>query len=173
MNRRSKARNDRATPMAQQAGEGGEGSAANGGATLRGSCHCGRIGLAFSIAQAPATLHPRACDCSFCTRHGAAWVSDPAGRLSMSVRGADTLGEYRQGSSTARFLLCRHCGVLVAVVADHAARLHGAVNARCLDGDTRLGDRQPASPQRLAPEQRRLRWSKLWVPDVVLAISDA
>ena len=140
---------------------------------LTGSCHCQRLQLALRGSLQPNETPPRACDCSFCQAHAAAWVSDPDGELVITASDADALGRYRQGSESAEFLLCRHCGVLVAVVADHAARLHGAVNARCLDGDTRLGDRQPASPQRLAPEQRRLRWSKLWVPDVVLAISDA
>ena len=66
--------------------------------TLRGSCHCGRLGIEFTTACEPASLHPRACDCTFCRKHGAAWISDPAGTLSVTASASDALHEYRQGS---------------------------------------------------------------------------
>ena len=147
-------------------------SMVNASKTLPGGCHCGRLSVEFSTAQKPAALHPRACDCSFCRKHGAAWISDPAGALSVSARGAATLREYRQGSEAARFLLCAHCGVLVAVVYEQDARIHGAVNAGCLDGEPGLADAVPASPQRLSAEEKISRWLQVWVPDVVLTASE-
>ena len=45
---------------------------------------------------------------------------------------------YRQGSNTAEFLFCGYCGILVAVIFEHDAHIHGAVNARCLDASDRL-----------------------------------
>lgn len=114
---------------------------------------------------------PRACDCSFCQKHGAAYVSDPAGRLSIVADPADALREYRQGSNTARFLVCGHCGVLVAVVFEHRSRLYGAVNANCLDGPTGFAVPVPASPQALSPDEKMARWLAVWVPDVVLTAS--
>jgi hypothetical protein len=83
------------------------------------------------------------------------------------------LHAYRQGSNAAQFLICSHCGVLVAVIFEHHSRLYGAVNAGCLDGHTGLGSPAPASPQTLSPEEKISRWLKLWIPDVVLATSDA
>lgn len=140
--------------------------------TLHGSCHCGRLRIEFSTGQDPTGFTPRACDCSFCRKHGAAYVSDPAGQLSVSVR-EDALRKYRQGSDTADFLLCGKCGVLVAVVFEHAGRLHGAVNTRCLAENT--GFRPPAatSPGNLGADEKIRRWLELWVPDVELnAASD-
>lgn len=138
--------------------------------TLRGSCHCGELRVELSTRLDPATLIPRACDCSFCLKHGAAYVSDPAGRLELMVH-PDGLRRYRQGSGTAEFLMCDRCGVLVAVTFMQAARIYGAVNARCLDGNMRLGDSATASPQALNPEEKAARWMKLWVPDVRLVAS--
>ena len=141
----------------------------NAPVTLRGSCHCGRLGLEFRSSQDPATILPRSCDCSFCRKHGAAYISDPAGSLSVSYSEPDALREYLQGSNTARFLLCRHCGVVVAVVFKHDSGIYGAVNAGCLNGPTGLGKPVSASPQTLGPEEKVARWLKLWIPDVVLA----
>jgi hypothetical protein len=135
--------------------------------TLHGSCHCGRLRIEFSTDQDPADFLPRACDCSFCRKHGAAYVSDPSGRLSVSARG-DSLRKYRQGSNTADFLLCGQCGVLVAVAFAHGDRVHAAVNIRCLDGETGFRAPVPASPQALGADEKVSRWLELWIRDVEL-----
>lgn len=141
-------------------------------ARLPGGCHCGRIGVAFETATLPADLHPRACDCRFCTKHGAAYVSDPEGRLRIEVTGTDILGEYRQGSGSARFLLCRCCGVLVAVLFDDGPGRYGAVNARCFE-DVVFGAPRTVSPQTLSGDDKRGRWTTLWTPLVELSVSAA
>lgn len=139
--------------------------------TLHGSCHCGLLRIEFSTNRDPADFIPRACDCPFCRKHGAAYVSDPAGRLSVSAR-EGSLRKYRQGSDTADFLLCGQCGVLVAVAFEHAGRRYGAVNAGCLDGATGFMASVPASPQTLGAEEKVSRWLKLWIPDVELNTTD-
>jgi len=145
--------------------------------TLLGGCHCGRLQVAYTTAQDPAGVHPRACDCTFCRKHGAAYVSDPAGRLAVAEREPGALRRYRQGSDTADFLLCGHCGVLVTVTVAHGGRVYGAVNAGCLDGDDAgaggiFAGRVPASPQSLGREERLARWTALWVPDVTITAGD-
>ena len=135
-------------------------------ATLQGSCHCGGLCIEFSTTQNLASIVPRSCDCSFCQKHGAAYISDPAGRLSISETVSGSTREYRQGSNTARFILCRHCGVLVAVVFDHGSRVFGAANAKCFDRATDFANSVPVSPQTLSAEEKMARWSALWVPNV-------
>lgn len=141
--------------------------------TMRGSCHCGRLRVEFSTYQDAASIAPRACDCSFCRKHGAAYISDPAGRMSVTESEPGATREYRQGSNAARFLLCSHCGVLVAVVYEHEGRIYGVANTRCLDEDAGFASPVPASPQALAPDEKVSRWLELWIPDVVLATSRA
>src|SRR5688572_33172462 len=99
---------------------------------MKGSCHCGNLSISFFTNLRPADVRPRRCDCSFCTKHDAQYVSDPAGRLRIDVKESDALAKYRQGSGTADFLVCRNCGVLVGVVWERDGRISGAVNARCL-----------------------------------------
>lgn len=116
---------------------------------------------------------PRACDCSFCQMHGAAYVSDPAGRLSVFENEPGALRVYRQGSRRAQFLMCANCGVLVAVVMEEAGRLYGAANAACLDGRHAFAVPVPVSPQKLAPDEKVSRWQQAWVADVLVVKADA
>ena len=133
-----------------------------------GACHCGRLQVRFTTLLAAERLVPRACDCSFCQKHGAAYVSDPRGALQMTLPAG--LAPYRQGAGNAQFHVCDRCGVLVAVTYENeAGRRFGTVNVRCLDAAASFPPPQPASPQALPPEERTARWRQLWVPDVVVA----
>ena len=134
-----------------------------------GGCHCGALRFEFSTAQALAAFVPRACDCDFCTRHRAAWVSDAAGSIRIEADGA-RLRRYRQGSGQADFLLCGDCGVLVAVVARTGdGRLLGAANRNAFDGREAFSGETTVSPQQLGSEAKLSRWSQLWTP-VELAV---
>jgi hypothetical protein len=137
-------------------------------APLRGGCHCGRVGIVFETAQAPSTLQPRACDCDFCRKHHAAWVSDADGRIRVEAKDAADVRTLRQGSETARFLLCTHCGVLVAVVFETQGERFGAVNAGCFGEASVFAAQVVASPQRLSPAEKVERWRMLWAHDVVV-----
>ena len=131
---------------------------------LEGNCHCENLRLEFETRLRIAATSPRACDCSFCQAHAAAWVSDPDGELVVTASDADALGRYRQGSESAEFLFCRHCGVLLAVVFATDEGLCGAVNVRCLANAGEFAPAEVVSPQQLAPEVRRERWRRLWSP---------
>jgi hypothetical protein len=129
-----------------------------------GGCHCGALRWTFESRHPLAQFAPRACDCDFCTRHRAAWVSDADGLLKVSDAGGQTR-RYRQGPGQAEFLFCGCCGVLVGVTClDGGGTLRGAVNRNSFDERYLLGDDVVASPQQLAPEAKLARWSQLWTP---------
>ena len=133
---------------------------------LSGCCHCGKIRLEVSLAQALAAYAPRACDCSFCRKHGAAYVSDPAGEMRVLIADPRVLVRYRQGSGQAEFLICGDCGVLMAVCCEDQGRRFGAVNAMVLDQVAGVAAAVVASPQKLGAEDKRGRWKSLWFPKV-------
>jgi hypothetical protein len=141
--------------------------------TLRGGCHCGSIRVEFTTVRDLADTNPRACDCSFCQKHGAAYISDPSGVLRVVTAKPNALHSYRQGSEVARFQMCGQCGVLVAVTFEHKGSTYGAVNVGCLDEPGLLGACVPASPQLLSPQEKVSRWLQVWVPDVQLVVSGA
>ena len=94
-----------------------------------GGCHCGAV--RFEV-DAPGPLHVLDCNCSMCSITGFLHLIVPRERFRL-LRGADSIGEYRFNTGTARHLFCRHCGVKSFYVP--RSHPHGySVNARCLDG---------------------------------------
>jgi hypothetical protein len=128
---------------------------------LHGSCHCGNIRVALETAIDPRALPLRACQCSFCRRHGAVTTSDPDGRLVVEVRDAALLQRYRFALGITEFLVCRTCGVYVAAVMGTLA----VANVNALD------EREPFARQPEAKHygaetagDREARREKVWMP---------
>ncbi|TGP22798.1 MULTISPECIES: aldehyde-activating protein [unclassified Mesorhizobium] len=130
-----------------------------------GGCHCGNIRLSFSTALDPAAMEIRACQCSFCTRHGSRAAADPGGRLAISVEDKARLQVYRFGLRTADYLICRECGVYVAAIAGDGTEARAIVNVNALD-DRELFCREPIPVRYDAEtrEQRLARRRSAWMP---------
>jgi hypothetical protein len=127
-----------------------------------GGCHCGALRWNLDTEVSLADLTPRACDCDFCSRHHAAWISDSNGKLTLRIVRAGVLQRYRQGSEQAEFMICRDCGVLVAVTArDAQGALFGAVNRNAFDC-REFPAETIVSPQRLSAEAKLARWIEVW-----------
>lgn len=140
---------------------------------IEGKCHCGNIHVALELSAAPGDYAPRACDCDFCRKHGASYLSDPHGTLRIDVADARLLGRYRQGSGMAECLLCRECGVLVGVTYREEGRLYAAVNTRVLEGGVGFGEGKSVSPKLLAGDEKVRRWKELWFANVTLVADGA
>jgi hypothetical protein len=93
-------------------------------------------------------------------------VSDREGSLLVRVKDEHHAGRYHQGSGQAELLICRNCGVLVGALFHDGGRVHGAVNARVIEGPVQFGAEQPVSPKKLAPPDKVKRWQDLWFADV-------
>lgn len=133
---------------------------------LEGGCYCGNVRLEIRLSRPPEGYNPRACDCDFCTKHSAAYFSDPAGSLRVRIRDEARVSRYRQGSGQAEFLVCADCGVLVGVMYASEGRLFGAVNARAAEGGVKFGPEQAVSPKRLSAADKAQRWQDAWFSDV-------
>lgn len=136
--------------------------------TYTGECHCGNITLAMDITGDPASYTPRACDCDFCMKAGAKYLSDPNGRLTVTVKDAALLNRYRHGSRSAEFYICGNCGVLAAVGYEEQGRRYATVNVNALDDSSGFGAAQPVSPKTLSADDKIKRWKKIWFADVSL-----
>ena len=53
---------------------------------INGSCHCGNVSFALRWEPDPKEIQARACDCTFCQKHGGVWASNPRGVLRVVVR---------------------------------------------------------------------------------------
>ena len=137
---------------------------------LNGGCHCGALRIEAQLTRTPAAYSPRACDCDFCRKHGAAYVSDPHGVLRLHIADEGHLRRYRQGSGIAECLLCGNCGVVVAVTYRHDGKLYATVNAKTIDGPPQFAAEKSISPKTLSPDEKIARWTQGWFAAVELAV---
>ena len=135
---------------------------------LSGGCHCGTLRVELELPRSSDTYHPRACDCDFCRKHAAAWISDPEGRVRICSASEGQAVTYRQGSGQADLLLCGNCGVLVAALFRRGDRLYATVNARAVGGGDGFGSEQPVSPKSLSDGQKAERWQGIWFSNVTI-----
>jgi hypothetical protein len=132
-----------------------------------GGCYCGNIRIIASFSKNFAAFNPRACDCDFCRKHAAAYVSDPSGSLRIQIRNDLEINRFRQGSNAAEMLLCRTCGVMVGALYCESHRFFATLNVMALDSRLAFGPEQGVSPKLLMPDQKVRRWRELWFSDVL------
>jgi len=127
---------------------------------VHGSCHCGAVRVSYA-SDGP--MAGRRCGCGFCRRHGSLYTTDPAGRLSIGAV-AGSLRSYRFGQHTADFLLCAHCGVLVAVAAEIDGALRGVVNLAVMEPPPDLPSDIPVMDfEGESEEDRTARRRRNWI----------
>lgn len=132
---------------------------------LRGGCHCANVEVALETALDTRSLPLRACQCSFCRRHGGITTSDPAGRLVVEVGERELLQRYRFALGVTEFLICRTCGVYVAAVMPTDAGMLGVINVNVLED--RAPFARPPQPMEYGSEtaeDRGARRAKVWMP---------
>ena len=131
-----------------------------------GSCHCGTLRIAFTSDKNPEEMRVGRCGCTFCRRHGARTLGDPAG----SVKFHGTPSRYRFGLGITDYLLCPKCGAYVGAVMEDEGRSIGIVNVNSLDIRDTF---DPAPPLHNYDgedaERRRSRRRKFWMPAAIVA----
>jgi hypothetical protein len=133
-----------------------------------GGCHCGNITLTFTSKLSSTDIEPRACDCDFCQKYAAAYVSDPDGSLEVKIINRDATICYTQGSGVAIFTICRTCGVLTFVRHDTEDTVYAAINSRALDDFSSFKDPVTVSPRKLSLKEKESRWFEIWISDVMI-----
>jgi hypothetical protein len=135
-------------------------------ASFAGRCHCGNLEVTFATGR-PEDLVVRSCQCSFCRRHGARCVSDPAGAVRIRARDPALLVRYAFGLRTADFLLCGRCGSYLGALMTAGDRAVATINVNMLDPPhpfQRAG--VPMNYEGESEEGRRVRRAAGWTPVV-------
>ena len=134
-----------------------------------GSCHCGAIQIRFESPKRPEEMRVGRCACSFCRRHGARTMGDPAGSVEFRGAGKD-ITRYRFGLGITDYLLCARCGAYVGAVMEDEGRLIATLNVNALDIRDTF---DPAPPLHHYDgedvERRRSRRRKFWMKTTVVA----
>ena len=130
----------------------------------QGQCHCGAIRATLEATKPASDLQARACQCGFCTRHGAMTVSDPAGRAIVEITRAG-LNRYQFATRTGTSLLCARCGMYAGVVLEDEGKVWSAINVRGL-AIPEFKDRvaEPVVYEGETAEARIARRKQKWTP---------
>lgn len=132
-----------------------------------GGCHCGAIRMTYSSAVPAAEHALRACQCSFCRRHGSIAVSDPDGAVEIRIGDEAKASRYRFGLGTADYIVCRECGVYVAAVMTEGGKSWSVAIVNALDD--RVDFAGPVEPVDFSAEDegdRRARRRARWTPTI-------
>lgn len=99
----------------------------------KGSCHCGALAIELRTPRRPDQQVLGACQCSFCRKHNVRAFSDPKSSATLTAREPEQLQLYQFGLRTARSVVCRRCGIYLAMVLTEAGRAWSTINADALD----------------------------------------
>jgi hypothetical protein len=134
---------------------------------IHGKCHCGNISFALAWDPDPAEISARACGCSFCTKHGGVWTSNPKGALEVMVKDPSLVSRYAFGTRTAEFHVCVRCGVVPVVTSRIDGHLYAVVSVNAFEGvDQSLLRRAPASFDGEGNDARLARRKRNWIGKV-------
>ena len=135
-------------------------------ALMTGGCHCGNIEVVFETDIAPEKTEPRACQCSFCRQHQSRAVSDPDGRLRITVADGDLLSRYRFDLKSIDFLVCCACGVYVAGFMPDPTddQAFATLMVSALDDRARFPSPVAKDYDAQSGQQRTARRRKVWTP---------
>lgn len=132
---------------------------------IHGNCHCGNI--SFELDWKAEEIAARACDCSFCVKHGGLWTSRPDASLEIRVRKPSLVSRYEFGTRTATFHICTGCGVVPVATSEIDGRLYAVISVNAFDGvDPSLVRRAPASFEGEDVGSRLARRRRNWIGSV-------
>jgi hypothetical protein len=138
---------------------------------IHGSCHCANISFELTWEPDPQEISARACNCSFCAKHGGVWTSTPQGVLRLDLKEPSLVSKYVFGTRTALFHVCSRCGVAPVVTSEIDGRMFAVVNVNALnDVDPSLLHRVPASFDGESIDARLARRKRNWIADVQFVV---
>ena len=135
---------------------------------ILGRCHCGNISFTLDWSPEPESIPARACDCSFCQRHGGVWTACPGGSLQVTLHDPERVHAYEFGTKTAQFHVCSICGVPPVVTSRIDGQVYAVVNVNCFEGvdPALLGKPQAASFEGEEVGDRLARRKRGWIGKV-------
>jgi len=138
---------------------------------LEGNCHCGNIHYQLQLTKSLKTYIGRACQCSFCQKHSATYISDPQGKLSIHIKNGDQVSRYQFASKVAEFLVCQACGVLPCAIRKIDEKLYAVVNIHSLKSDIVPGlTTQPFDYDGESESDKEARHTQNWISEVKLTV---
>ena len=141
---------------------------------IDGRCHCGNISFSLTWEPDPDHIQGRACSCSFCSKHGGVWTSNPRGTLRVSVKDPLLVSKYTFGTGNATFHTCARCGIVPVVTSQIEGRLYAVVSVNAFEGiDPAIIQRESTNFDDEDSHTRAARWKRNWIPHVEYIVGGA
>jgi len=136
---------------------------------FKGQCHCGAIRIELSCDRPPDQQALGACQCSFCRKHNARALSDPDAHVTLLAADPRQLQRYSFGLRTAEQIICRRCGVYVAMTLTDKEQVWSVINVDTLE-DRALFTRVPEMRDYSAEDRegRIARRKARWCPTTLI-----
>src|SRR5262245_40481055 len=97
-----------------------------------GQCHCGAIRVELRTDRPPSEQILGACQCSFCRKHNARTFSDPRAHVTLIAAAPEQVQRYSFGLETSEQIVCRRCGVYVAMTLTDGPAIWSVINVDAL-----------------------------------------
>jgi hypothetical protein len=138
---------------------------------FKGKCHCGNIEFTLAWPENQPDIPARQCNCTFCTKHGGVWTSNPGAQLSIVLHDTDLVSKYAFGTESATFHVCGRCGAVPIVTSEIAHQLYAVVNVNTVENlDSSRLRRGAADFEGENIESRLARRQKNWIADVRISL---
>jgi hypothetical protein len=136
---------------------------------FKGQCHCGAILVELTTGRQPSDQVLGACQCTFCRKHNARTFSDPEAHVKLIAANPQQVQVYSFGLKTSYQIICRQCGVYVAMIMTDGGQVWSVINVDTLD-DRALFTRVP-EPRDYSAEDREERIARRkarWCPTTLV-----
>jgi hypothetical protein len=136
---------------------------------FKGQCQRGAIRVELMSDRPPHEQAIGACQCAFCRKHNARAFSDPKARVTLRAPDPEQLQRYAFGLRTSEQIICRRCGVYVAMTLADGERGWSVINVDAPD-DRALFTRTP-EPRDDGAEDREGRIARRkarWCPTTLI-----
>ncbi len=131
---------------------------------INGGCDCGNINYRFEVDKPLASLSVRACTCSFCTKQGAIYTSDPEGKLRINIKETKNIQKYQFASKLTEFIFCKVCGVMPLSVTETDGNMFALINIKTSDVNPDDVSVQTVSFGEESDEESIRRRKSGWIP---------
>lgn len=134
---------------------------------IQGQCHCGNLEHHLLLPASDKAVVACICRCSFCRLHHPVWLGRPASHYHLRAEQPEMVSVYRLGNTTADYLICRHCGVVMGALTMMDGHWWAQVNLQTLVLPSDFSyDEEFWSPKSEEKQERYMRRSRSWIAEV-------
>ena len=96
--------------------------------SYKGGCSCKNIVISLFLDSELSQHIPRACQCSYCKKINAAYISFSNWKLEVRIKNSGHINKFRFSTRTADFVSCKICDELIYVVSKIGNKNYSVVN---------------------------------------------